>query len=92
MEIAIEFNPSAFDHNMTETSIRQAVMNPVYNDVLDEFDNKHLLLGFDNSGRLLEIIYNIINEQSINIFHAMRCRKCYYYLLPDWEENNAKND
>jgi hypothetical protein len=82
MEISIEFNSSAFDHGITEASIRQAIMNPVYNDILDEFDNKYLLLGFDNSGKLLEIIYNDIDERSINIFHAMRCRKCYYHLLP----------
>jgi hypothetical protein len=83
MEITIEFNPSAFGHNITESSIRQAIKNPVYNDVLDEFANKNLLLGFDNSGKLLEIIYNDIDERSINVFHAMRCRKCYYHLLPD---------
>jgi hypothetical protein len=83
MEIFIEFNPSAFDHNITEASIRQAIINSVYNDVLDEFANKYLLLGFDNSGKLLEIIYNDIDDQSINVFHAMRCRKCYYHLLPE---------
>ncbi|MDR2964453.1 MAG: hypothetical protein LBU88_01610 [Treponema sp.] len=82
MEITIEFSPSAFDHNITESSIREAIKNPVYNDILDEFVNKYLLLGFDNSGKLLEIIYNDIDERSINVFHAMRCRKCYYHLLP----------
>ncbi|MCL2180563.1 MAG: hypothetical protein FWB83_05495 [Treponema sp.] len=81
MEITIEINLSAYDHGITEASIRQAIMNPVYNDVLDEFVDKYLLLGFDNSGKLLEIIYNNIDEQSINVFHAMRCRKCYYHLL-----------
>ena len=82
MEVAIEINHSAYDHKITEASIRQAIMNPVYNDVLEEFADKYLLLGFDNSGKLLEIIYNHIDEQSINVFHAMRCRKCYYHLLP----------
>ena len=81
MEIIIEVNPSAYDHEITEASIRQAIINPVYNDVLDEFTNKYLLLGFDSSGKLLEIIYNYIDERSINVFHAMKCRKCYYHLL-----------
>jgi len=81
MEIAIEINHSAYDHGITEISIRQAIMNPIFNDVLDEFAGKNLLLGFDNSGKLLEIIYNYIDERSINVFHAMRCRKCYYHLL-----------
>ena len=82
MEVAIEVNNSAYDHDITDASIRQAIMNPVYNDVLDEFVDKYLLLGFDNSGKLIEIIYNYIDERSINVFHAMRCRKCYYHLLP----------
>ena len=82
MDIAIEINRSAYDHKITEVSIRQAIMNPVYNDVLEKFADKYLLLGFDNSGKLLEIIYNHIDEQSINVFHAMKCRKCYYHLLP----------
>ena len=82
MEVTIEITPSAYDHDITEVSIRQAIMNPVYNDVLDEFADKYLLLGFDNSGKLFEIIYNEIDERTINVFHAMRCRKCYYHLLP----------
>ena len=82
MDVVVEINRSAYDHDITETSIRQAIMNPVYNDVLDEFANKYLLLGFDNSGKLIEIIYNYIDETSINVFHAMRCRKCYFHLLP----------
>ena len=81
MYVAIEFNPSAFKHDITEFAIRQAIINAIYDDVLDDLANKHLLMGFDNNGNLLEIMYNVIDEQSVNVFHAMRCRSIYYRLL-----------
>jgi hypothetical protein len=30
---------------------------------------------------LLEIMYNIIDEQTINVFHAMRCRNSFRSAL-----------
>jgi len=81
MNIAIEFNPSAFKHGITETAIRRAIINVIYDDIWDEDFDKHLLLGFDSNGNPLEIMYNIIDEQTINVFHAMKCRSIYYHLL-----------
>jgi len=82
MNIIIEFNSSAFQHGFTEANIRHAILNAVvYDDIWDEVSDKHLLLGFDNNGRLLEIMYNVIDEQSINVFHVMKCRSIYFHLL-----------
>ena len=81
MNVIIEFNPSAFKHKITEIAIRHAVINVVYDDIWDDDKDKHLLLGFDDNGNLLEIMYNIIDAQTVNVFHAMRCRKVYYHLL-----------
>ena len=81
MNIAIEFNPSAFNHDITEDAIRRAIINVVYDDIWDDAADKHLLLGFDNSGNLLEVMYNVIDEYSINVFHAMKCRNIYRRLL-----------
>jgi len=81
MKIVIEFNPSAFKHGITEAAIRDAIINIIYDDIWDENSDKHLLLGFDSSGNLLEIMYNVIDERTINIFHAMKCRSIYYRLL-----------
>ena len=81
MYVVIEFNPSAFRHNITEAAIKRAFINVIYDDIWDEFEDKHLLIGFDNNGTLLEIMYNVIDEQSINVFHAMECRSIYYHLL-----------
>jgi hypothetical protein len=51
---------------------------------MEDDGEKHLLLGFDTHANLLEIIYNKIDEQTINIFHAMRCRKAYYSLVEEY--------
>jgi hypothetical protein len=81
VDIAIEFNNAAFKHGVTEDDIRHAVINVVYDDIWDDADDKHLLLGFDGNGNLLEIMYNVIDKQTVNVFHAMRCRNIYYRLL-----------
>ena len=82
VNVVIEFNSSAFSHGLTEANIRHAIINAVvYDDIWDNTADKHLLLGFDNNSRLLEIMYNIIDEQSINVFHAMKCRSIYFHLL-----------
>jgi hypothetical protein len=92
MDIAIEFNPSAFKHGIREEDIRTAIERFVYNEIMEDDEEKHLLLGFDTHANLLEIIYNKIDEQTINIFHVMKCRKAYYSLAeehirrPLWQE------
>jgi hypothetical protein len=80
-DIFVEFNPAAFKHGITEADIRNALSNFLYDDMIDEFENKRLLLGFDINGNLLEIMYNEIDEQTVNVFHAMRCRSIYYPLI-----------
>ena len=49
-------------------------------------------MGFDNSGNLLEIMYNVIDDNSINVFHAMKCRNIYSRLLDKRGKNDGKND
>jgi hypothetical protein len=84
----IEFNPSAFKHGVNETDIRKAIDRFIYEDPLENFVNKYLLLGFDTKGTLLEVMYNIIDVDTINVFHAMPCRKSFYGLLrgKTWQE------
>ena len=88
MSAIIEFNPSAFKHGVNEADIRKAIDRFVYEDPLEDFDNKYLLLGFDTQGNLLEVMYNYIDSDTINVFHAMPCRKNFYGLLRGkrWQE------
>jgi len=41
-----------------------------------------LLIGFDLSGNLLEIMYNLVDEDTANVFHAMKCRKEFFKYIP----------
>ncbi|GHV69662.1 hypothetical protein AGMMS49928_12850 [Spirochaetia bacterium] len=84
MNVALEFSPSAFKHSVSEADIRNAFMNALYDDILDEFTDKHILLGCDRNGNILEIMYNLIDENSRNVFHAMKCRSIFYPLLDDY--------
>ncbi|MDR0456488.1 MAG: hypothetical protein LBH20_07395 [Treponema sp.] len=83
----IVFIPSVFKHSVSEENIRWALLNHIADGIIEEDDEtKYLSIGFDKSGNLLEIMYNYINEQTIKVFHAMRCRKQFYEMLEEQEE------
>jgi hypothetical protein len=60
MDIAIEFNPAAFKHGVSETDINMALDTAKYDGFLDEdepdAENKHLLIGFDRKANLIEVL------------------------------------
>jgi hypothetical protein len=81
MDTGIEFNQAAFRHGITESDIRYAFAHHVFDHAVAGEDNKHLLIGFDTNANLLEILYNVIGSQHINVFHAMKCRKTWRSLV-----------
>jgi len=74
---AIEFNNAAFKHGLTEDSIRHVMWHPLHEQLLESYLNKWLVIGYDTAGNLIEIAYNIIDDDTVNVFHAMPCRKKY---------------
>jgi uncharacterized DUF497 family protein len=81
MYVDIRFSKSAFKHGVTKADVMRAVINVLYDDMLDEANDKHLLIGFDCNGNLLEIIYNVIDDETIRVFHAMKCTDEFIKLL-----------
>ncbi|GHV82903.1 hypothetical protein AGMMS50212_02430 [Spirochaetia bacterium] len=81
MEPEIIFRQTAFKHNIAEADIRWAVKTARYEELLEGFDDKYLLLGADTKGNIIEIVYEAFGENGMNIFHAMKCRKMYLSLL-----------
>ena len=77
----IEYTKSAFKHGISKEDICHTILHPVYDEIQDSGDDKHLLLGFDRSMNLLEIAYNMIDEQTFKVFHAMKCQNFYLELL-----------
>ncbi|MDR0526616.1 MAG: hypothetical protein LBG79_02165 [Spirochaetaceae bacterium] len=43
--------------------------------MLESYKNKWLLIGYDTAGNLIEVAYNIIDDNTVNVFHAMPCRR-----------------
>jgi hypothetical protein len=79
--LGIIFNESAFKHGVSESNIRNAMATFLYDEADVDDANKFLLIGFDLQGNLLEVIYNVIDDETINVFHAMKCRKEYLQLI-----------
>jgi hypothetical protein len=81
MGIIVRFVPSAFRHGITREDIYHVLNNAEYDDVLDNDNEKHLVVGFDSRTNLLEILYNVVDEQTVKVFHAMKCRHAFRSLL-----------
>jgi hypothetical protein len=81
MDEDIIFKPTAFKHGIAEADIRHAFERPLFDHVMPDEEGKNLLIGLDRSGNPLEILYNVLDEDTINVFHAMRCRKVYRELI-----------
>jgi hypothetical protein len=81
MDVIVKFVPSAFKHGVTEENIRHAILNWKYDDTFEDEPEKHLLIGFDSNANLLEIMYNVIDEQNLKVFHAMKCRDTFLSLI-----------
>jgi hypothetical protein len=78
-DIELIFRASAFDHGFREA--RFVIDNFVYDEVIVGDETKRLLIGLDKNARLVEVIYNEIDELTVNVFHAMICRKKYLKYL-----------
>jgi hypothetical protein len=86
MGLKVEFVPSAFKHDVSEENIHCALQNHLTDSAIDDGEGaKYLVIGFDKSGNLLEIMYNLIGEQTIKVFHAMKCRRTFYEKLKEVE-------
>jgi len=81
MEERFIFKPSAFKHGILEDDIRSAFSRRMLDYAMPGDDDKYLLLGLARDASLLEVIYNVLDDDVINVFHAMKCRKAYYALI-----------
>ena len=91
MFLNIEFNKSAFKHKITEDNIRYALKYPLHEQLLDLYINKWLMIGYDSSGNLIEVAYNVIDDDNVNVFYAMPCRKKFLNQLDFIGEENGQN-
>jgi len=81
MALEIVCKKSAFKHGATEADIFWAFNTAKYDRLVEGFENKYLLLGFNTHGNLLEVMYNDLGEDNVSVFHAMPCRNALHSLL-----------
>jgi len=90
MDVDIKFCQSAFKHGISEADIRWAIDTVKYDGYLEgdeDADNKRLLIGFDRNANLLEIYYNILDQDTVRVFHAMKCQNIYKHLIENEQED-----
>ncbi|MDR0908370.1 MAG: hypothetical protein LBM77_01265 [Spirochaetaceae bacterium] len=74
MEPVIEFIDTAFNHKVPEADIRWAFETFVFEERIAETKDKYVIVGFDRTGNPLEVMFNQVDEDTIEVFHAMKCR------------------
>lgn len=78
----MKVNPSALKHGLSETDILHAAQNWAYaSDPDDDMPAKQFILGFDSSGRLLELAIVTFDSGHQLVIHAMKARRKYLHLL-----------
>jgi len=75
--VNIEILPSATKHGQSKEDIICALEQCIYDETLEDEPNKTLAIGYDSNARLVEVIFHVITDEHIVIFHAMPCRKHY---------------
>jgi hypothetical protein len=81
MDEGILFNSAAFKHGIDKENIYYALTHPSYEGPVEDDENKYIVLGFDHTGNLIEIMYNRIDDETVKVFHAMKCRSIFFHLL-----------
>ena len=88
MDADIKFSQSAFKHGVSEADIRWAIDTAKYDGILyddEDAENKRLLIGFDRKANPLEILYNVLDADTVRVFHAMKCRNAFKRLFENEE-------
>jgi len=66
---------TAFRHGFTQEDIKKAVETSIYEGLLLGEDDIFAIIGFDTRGNPMEIFYNLIDNETIRVFHAMELRE-----------------
>jgi len=70
----ILFEEVAFKHGYSQKDIERAIETQIYDGLLEGEDDIYAIIGFDTSANPIEVFYNIIDTETIKVFHAMHLR------------------
>jgi hypothetical protein len=76
VDFKFEFAKAAFDHEFSREDILHAFETCEYDAINfdKDLDGSNLLIGFDCNARLIEVLYDVLDDETIKVFHAMKCR------------------
>lgn len=81
--MSLTVHPSALKHGISPEDSLYAACWALWTEPLDEENpQRELRLGFDMSGRLLELVVLIFDSGEELIIHSMKARPSYLDLLP----------
>ena len=75
--VNVEILPSATKHGQSREDILYALERSIYDETLETDPNKTLSIGYDGNANLLEVIFHVLSDEHIVVFHAIPCRKHY---------------
>lgn len=75
--VSVEILSSATKHGQSREDILYALERSIYDETLESDPNKTLAIGYDGNARLLEVIFHVLSDKHIVVFHSMPCRKYY---------------
>jgi len=75
--VNIEILSSATKHGQSRDDIINALERSIYDETLETDPNKTLSIGYDRNARLIEVVFHVLSDEHIVVFHSMPCRKAY---------------
>ena len=81
MDVIVEFNKTAFRHDIVKEDILHALKARIYAATVEGLSEKYAVIGLDRAGNPLELMYNLIDDNTISVFHAMKLRKSFITML-----------
>jgi hypothetical protein len=83
MDLVITFSQSAFKHGVSRDDIRRAFTLKLFDHPFEGEDGKNLLVGFDTHANLIELLYNVVDDDTVRVFHAMPCRNTFIAMIDE---------
>ena len=71
----IFYTQSAFKHGFTQEDIERAIETKIYEDLLKGEDEIYVIIGFNTAANPIEVFYNLIDNETIKVFHARKDRR-----------------
>jgi hypothetical protein len=77
VEYEVKILGSALKHGITAETIDFVLDNIIFDEMVEDDPAKTLVIGYDKSANLVELVVYEMEENYLLVFHAMACRKEY---------------